>query len=126
VTPHDAALGVLAAAAHVVLPRLALGADAAGTADGRDHEVPRLPALHLLADFLDDPEIFMAEDQELVAVGRLAVEAVVDFRVGTAQPDAQHLHCDLVRLHLRIRHVGHMDRVFLAWCDDDRFHKILT
>ena len=83
---------------------------------------PGLPALHLLADLLDDAEVLVAEDQELVAVGRLAVEPVVDLGVGAAEADAQHLHRDLIRLHLRIRHVAHVDAVFLAGLDDDGFH----
>ena len=126
VATHDPALGVLAAAAHVVLAGLALRADAAGATDGRDDEIAGLPALHLLADLFDDPEVLVTEDQELVAVGRLAVEPVVDLGVGTAQPDAEHLHSDLVRCQFRIRHVAHVNRVLLARLDDDRFHVDLS
>ncbi len=43
---------------------------------------PDLPALDLLADLLDDAEILVPEDQELVSVGWLAVQAVIDLGVG--------------------------------------------
>jgi hypothetical protein len=56
---------------------------------------------------------------------RLAIQAMIDLRVGAAETDAQHFHRDLVRLHFRIRHVAHVDRVFLARLDDDRFHDVL-
>ena len=107
-------------------PALHCGHTPQGRRTVDDDEVAGLPALHLLADLLDDAEVLVAEDQELVAVGRLAVEAVVDLGVGAAQPDAQHLHRDLIRLHLRIRHVAHVDRVLLARLDDDGFHEVLT
>jgi hypothetical protein len=67
----------------------------------------------------------LAKDQELVALGRLPVQAVIDLGIGAAQPDAQHLHGNLVRLHLRIRHVAHVDAVAFPWPDDDGFHGTL-
>lgn len=68
----------------------------------------------------------MAENQELVSLRRLAVKAVVDLRVGAAETDPEHLHRNLVGLHLRIRHVAHVDRVFGTGPYDDGFHGNLT
>ena len=64
----------------------------------------------------------MAEDQELVAVWRLAVKPVVDLGVGAAEAHADHLHGDVVVGHLRVWHVPHVDAVFFSGANDDRFH----
>jgi hypothetical protein len=122
VQPHDAALRVLPAAAHVVLPRLAVGAHGARAADCGDDEISGLPPVHFLSDLFHDSEVFVAKDQELVTVGRLAVHTFIDFRVGAAQADPEHLDRDLIRSHLRIRHLAHMDAVPDAWLHDDCFH----
>src|SRR3569832_1248706 len=97
---HDAALGVLAAAAHVVLARLALGTFAAWAAHCRHDEIARLPPCHFLADLFDHSQILVAENEELVPVRRLAVETVIDLGIGAAQPDPDHLYRDLIRLRL--------------------------
>ena len=68
----------------------------------------------------------MAEDQELVTLGRLAVETVIDLGVGPAQPHPDHLHGDLIRLQLRIGHVAHMNAVFFTGFHNDGFHGVLT
>jgi hypothetical protein len=122
VAPHDAALGVLAAAAHVALAGAALRALAAWAAHGGHDDVPGLPSFDALADFFDDAEILVAEDQKLVPRRRLAVDAVIDLGVGRAQADTQHLYRDLGRAQLRIRHLPHVDAVLEARLHDDRVH----
>ena len=67
-------------------PALHCGRRRTDGARSRRRDRPACSPLHLLADLLDDAEVLVAEDQELLAVGWLAVEAVIDFRVGRAQP----------------------------------------
>src|SRR5262249_50794786 len=122
VSADDAALRVLAAAAQVVFASLAVGTGATRPAHGRDDEVTGLPPLDLLSHLLDDAEVLVAENQELLAVRRLAVEALIDLRVVAAQADTQHFHSHLIRLQRRIRHVAHVDAVPLARFDDDGTH----
>ena len=122
---HDAALGVLAAAAAVVLPAVAVRAFSTRTSHRGDHQVARLPPGDLLADIDDDAEVLVAEDQELFAVRRLAVQAMVDLRIRSTKTNAEHLDGDMIRRHDRIRHVPHVDAVFLSRTNDDRFHVLL-
>jgi hypothetical protein len=126
VPAHDAALGVLPAAAHVVLAGLALRAFAARASNGGHDEIAGLPPGHLLADLLHDAKVFVAEDEELVPVRRLAVETVIDFGISSAQSHPDHLHGHLIRFQLRIGHVAHMNAVFLAGFYNDGFHGVLT
>ena len=74
------------------------------------------------ADVRDDADVLVTEDQQLLAVGWFAEEAVSDFRVGRAQSHPEHFHGDLIRLHPRVRHVAHVDAAVLARPHDDRFH----
>ena len=105
VAPHDAALGVPTAAAHVVLASLALRAESTRAPYGRYDEVAGGETRHATAHVLDDAEVLVTENQEFLAIRRLAEHAVIDFGVGRAEADPQHLHGDLVRLHPRIRHL---------------------
>jgi hypothetical protein len=125
VAAHDAALLVRAFMAHVVLARLAR-VTLARPPHRRHHQVAGSEALHLPAHLFDNAEVLVAEDQVLIAVGRLSVEPMVDFGVGAAEPDANHLHRHLIRPQLRIGHVAHVDRVFHARLHDNGFHGYLS
>ena len=81
---------------------------------------------HILADRLDDPERFVAQDQVIVPGRRIAVESVVDFAVGRIDTDFQdadedsHSPGDIVELGLG--DVLQMNTVRRAGRDGDRFH----
>ncbi len=102
--PHDAALGVPTAAAHVVLASLALRAESTRAPYSRYDEIAGSETGHAAAHVHDDAEVLVTENQVFLAIRRLAEDAVIDFGVRRAEADLQHLHGDLVRLHPRIRH----------------------
>jgi hypothetical protein len=87
----DAAFGEFAGGAEILkfgATRLAIRI-VAGAADGRDDEVAGFEAADVGANFFNDAEGFVADDEIFKAGGRRAVNKGADFLVGAADANFQ-------------------------------------
>ena len=118
----DAALGVLAVAAHVPLAHRAVRAwDGVGAADDADHEIAlREPTgrawVHHAA------ERFMAQHQARLAGRRPAVLPFHDFHVGPTDPDSDGSHQDRTIAHVRLGDVFQLCRSRFLRLNRDGLH----
>ncbi len=122
----DAALGVLAVAAHV---ELAPGAGAAGhgvgPADHAHHQVAGGEARSPSGACEHPPERLVAEDHAARSGGP-AVLPGVQLPVGPADAQGQTLDEQLTRPGLRLRHLGHPERALFAGNQRDRTHGLTS
>ena len=113
VLPLDAALGVPAAGAHVVFAVVAVGADTARPPHGGDDKVAGLKTGDIPANFLHHSKVLVPEDEVIVSLRGLAVEAVVDLLIRTAETHSDHPDGDLIRSQGRLGNVAHVNGFFL-------------
>src|ERR1043166_5519052 len=119
---HDAALLIVPAGTHVVLAVSAIPAFMARPSHGGYDELAGREAINILTHLHHLPEVLMAQNQVVVAIGWFSVQAVVDFFVGAAKSDAKYLDQHAVRAHLRIGHLAHVNGILFPWKNGDSFH----
>ena len=89
----DPALEVLAVGRHVLQADRVVEAPS-GTPDGRDHEVAGSQEGDIWSNGFDLAEALVANDQEVIPLGRRAVFSRVDFAVGAVHADPKDLDQD--------------------------------
>jgi hypothetical protein len=118
----DAALGVLAVAAHVPLSDGAVGAGhGVGAPDDAGHEIS-LPERAARARVHDPAERFVPEHEARLARRRPAVLALGDFDVGSAYADRDRFHEHRPASRFGIRNVFQEGGSRLAWFDGNGLH----
>jgi len=119
----DAALGVLAVAAHIPFANGAGGArHRIGPPHDANHQIARRNAAAIRRLF-DAAERFMADDEALMSGRRPAIMAIDDLVIGAANAERERAHQNRAIALRRRRHIFELNGIGLAGLDGKRAHK---